>query len=70
MPDSEDPTQDASPARAATGLRFSVDTLREAGESLGQIESSLTPPKTTFEELIERARELRDRVAARERGAA
>lgn len=50
-------------------LSFSVEALREAGARLGHIESSLTPPKTTFEELIGRAHRLRDHVAARERGA-
>jgi hypothetical protein len=32
------------------------DTLKDAGIALGEIRSSVVPPKTTFEALIERAR--------------
>jgi hypothetical protein len=51
-------------------LRFSIEELREAGASLGRIESTLTPPRTTFEALNEEAQELRRRIVARERGVA
>ena len=44
------------------------DALRDAGAKLGPIESSLPPPKTTFEELLQRAKDLESRVARRKRG--
>jgi hypothetical protein len=47
-------------------LRFDIDALREAGASLGRIQSTVVRPKTTFEALIARAQALRDRVAARD----
>jgi hypothetical protein len=39
-------------------MRFCFDELRAAGQRLGQIESSLPPPSTTFEELHRRAAEI------------
>lgn len=43
--------------------------LREAGESLGLIQSTIVPQRTTFEELNERAKDLQRRAAALERKA-
>jgi hypothetical protein len=43
------------------------DALRDAGARLGRIESSLPTPKTTFEELFERAGELERRIERRKR---
>ena len=46
-------------------LRFSIDALREAGASLGPIQSTVVRPKTTFEGLIERANRLQKRAGRR-----
>jgi hypothetical protein len=46
-------------------LRFSVDNLYAAGVRLGKIESSMLPPRTTFEELLQRAGALDRRIAER-----
>lgn len=46
-------------------LRFSIDALREAGASLGPIQSTVVRPKATFEGLIDRAIELQKRVGRR-----
>jgi hypothetical protein len=43
------------------------DALREAGKKLGPIESSMPVPKTTFEELFQRARDLEQRIERRRR---
>ena len=46
-------------------LRFSTDALREAGASLGPIQSTVVRPKATFEGLIERATELQKQAGRR-----
>ena len=47
-------------------LRFSFDELNSAGKRLGPVKSTLTPPKTTFEELQRRANALLRRAHERE----
>ncbi|MBD5633195.1 MAG: hypothetical protein IAI49_01850 [Candidatus Eremiobacteraeota bacterium] len=46
-------------------LRFSIDSLREAGASLGPIQTTVVRPKVTFEGLIKRANELQKRAGRR-----
>jgi hypothetical protein len=46
-------------------LRFSIDELRDAGASLGPIQSTVVRPKATFEGLIKRANELQKRAGRR-----
>jgi hypothetical protein len=43
------------------------DALRDAGARLGRIESSLPTPKTSFEKLFQRAREIERRIERRKR---
>jgi hypothetical protein len=43
-------------------LRFSVEKLYAAGATLGIIESSMSQPKATFEELERRAEDLLHRM--------
>jgi hypothetical protein len=46
-------------------LRFSVEDLYAVGKRLGPLESALTPPTTTFEELHRRAEGLLRRIDER-----
>jgi hypothetical protein len=56
-------TNERHPPATVTRLRFDTDRLREAGESLGPVTSSVVPPTSTFEELIERADALKAHVS-------
>jgi hypothetical protein len=51
---------------SANGGRY-WDALRDAGASLGRIESSMPTPKATFEELQKRAEEIECRMARRKK---
>ncbi len=62
-----DRTEGGQSAAPDAVLSFSIETFREAGASLGVIKSSLPPPRTTFEDLSQRAHELQERVLERER---
>ncbi len=48
-------------------LSFSIDILRNAGASLGEIKSTLPPPRTTYEDLARRAEALLAQVRNKER---
>ena len=55
-----------SDATPESTLRFSVDKLYAAGASLGIIESSMSQPKTTYEDLERRAEGVLRRIAERQ----